>query len=269
MSPIGGNHGEHNEIFLKAFLTKHYKLGIKLIGAPNQLSIISDLSFGPGIKVPEWSVETEQMLRQEDYQSLKQIFPKSAALSKADLSVNGVAYSVKFTGGSGATICNHTNRAGFINVCERVGADIKQLDAIVDEYWFLRQAGFITEDVYNNEECSPFRNHKEELRQILQYFLFKGTASRDSKFPADHVLSFSNPINPFTYEILSNEEAVDVLWDKIRFCMRSKKGMPTKKLRDGTLINTYDPIKHATLAPWVRYHPADDEFPRGALHIRL
>ena len=162
---------------------------------------------------------------------------------------------------------NHTSRDGFLNVCEKIDADIGPLDEMIKEYWRLRNSGEITEDITNNKPLSPFKNHKEYLKPILEYFFFKGTGKMgNSAFPADKILVFTNPFDPKTYKILELDEAVDSVWDNLTFSLRSKKGMPVKKV-EGQEQDAYSPETHPLLAPWVEYRN-EDAFPKGALHVR-
>lgn len=254
MNTLGSrNLGEENEIFLKTFLLQHKYTATPVAG----FGVIESLDFGPALIVPEWSSEYSSLLEERNYIVLKDVFPKAPAGYKADVSINGINYSVKFSGSAKAAIVNHTNRKGFLRVCEHLNISIAPLDNIISNYWTKRELGTIMEDVSNSDIKSPFREHKEYFRTILQYFLFEGTGSRDSQFQADAVLQFSDATNPESFIIHSKEDVIDSMWDTLVFSLRSKKGMPT----------LYDPIINSDLAPWVRYRP-DDEFPKGALHVR-
>lgn len=247
------NLGEEGEVFLKAFLVKQFKLKREI----GLLGLIKELDFGPGVTVPEWKSEYNQMLESFDYDALKKIFRKAPNGCKADVGINGINYSVKYTGGARSAIVNHTNRKGFLRVCEQIKLPIGPLDNMIREYWEKRESGLIMEDVANSSLESPFRNRREYLEPIIEYFLFEGTGSRDSFFKADGLLKFGNPTDPTTYKFLSKDAAVDDIWDLLVFSVRNKKGMPVR----------YDAQLHADLAPWVRYRPGDT-LPKGALHIR-
>lgn len=260
------NVGEENEIFLKTFLLMRLN-DKKPLGGIFGDNIVEDLKFSPGGLLPEWKDKYRDFLIQRNYKSLKEIFPKAPTGSKADLELNGVRYSVKNSLGAKSAIVNHTNREGFLRVFSLLGLDISRLDKIIDEYWEKRLSGRIMEDIDNQNEDSPFRSHKDYLKPVIEYFLFTGTGSKNSKFPADKMLIFSEPDEVSSYNILSQSEAVDQIWDSLVFSVRSKKGMPTKKV-DGVLIDTYDEKVHTDLIPWVRYIPSNPEFPKGALHIR-
>jgi len=261
------NKGEENEVLLKAFLIKCFYVGAEIENAPEEIKRIFGLSFGPGIEVPEWSSTYDNWLEERNYQELKKIFEKSKTSFKADIGINETNYSLKYGNAAKAAMINHTARDGFLNVCKKINVDIGPLDRIIKEYWELRNSGKITEDITNSSLLCPFRNHKEYLKPILEYFFFKGTGKRgESPFPADKILVFNDPYDPSTYRILEPSETVDSVWDHLTFSIRSKKGMPTKKVA-GKVVDTYSPATHPLLAPWIEYRP-DDDFPKGALHVR-
>lgn len=180
---------------------------------------------------------------------------KAPAGSKADVFVNGLGISVKSHRGASPAFLNHTHRAGFIKVCERVGVDIKKLDTIIKSYWNKRKQGIITEDVKNSDKNSPFKNHLEYLRPILNYFLFIGTAQKDSAFPADYILDFEDPLNEKKWSF-SKDEYIDIVWKNVVFSIRSK-GMPNLYPKGD---NTNE------IKPWVE--KIDGKY-KGALHARI
>jgi hypothetical protein len=261
------NKGEENEIFLKAFLIRCFFFGKIVTDAPKEISFIEGIGFGPDVKVPIWDIKYNDLLDSKNYEELKKIFGKATVSFKADISINGTNYSVKYGNASKAAMINHTARDGFINVCNKLKIDIAPLDKMIKEYWILRNLGKISEDVTNSMLLSPFKAHKEYLKPILEYFFFKGTGKMgDSPFPADKILVFTDPFDPKTYKILNPDEAVDSVWDNLTFSLRSKKGMPIKKV-EGQKLDAFSPETHPLLAPWVEY-PNDDVFPKGALHVR-
>ncbi len=252
------NSGEQNEVFLKTFLLIMYYKEIPVKG-PSNIGLIKSLKFSPDGTLPSWSIEYEERLMKRDYKFLKSIFVKAPAGWKADIEINHIKYSVKNSLGAKAAIVNHTSRAGFMKVLNYLGISIAPLDKIIDEYWDKRIKGEIREDVTNESKNSPFTNHKEYLKPILEYFLFIGSGSRQSEFPADKMFIFEEPENMSQYQILTKSQAVDSIWDKLTFSVRSKKGMPTK----------YEELKHSQLTPWIRFYPNNDSSPKGALHVRV
>lgn len=179
---------------------------------------------------------------------------KSPAGSKADVYVNGLGISVKSHRGANPAFLNHTHRAGFLKVCSRVGVSINKLDEIISDYWAKRKAGIIGEDVKNSDTNSPFKNHLAYLKPIMNYFLFEGTAQKDSPFPADYILDFTNPLQESNWKF-SKDEYLNDNWDHIIFSVRSK-GMP------GSYPNGRNAID---IQPWVEV--ADNQY-KGSLHGR-
>lgn len=180
---------------------------------------------------------------------------KAPAGSKADVYVNNFGISVKSHRGANPAFLNHTHRAGFLKVCERVGVSINKLDEIISDYWIKRKAGIIGEDVKNSDPKSPFKKHLDYLKPIMNYFLFTGTAQKDSPYPADYILDFTDPLDESSWKF-SKDEYLDDNWEYIIFSVRSK-GMPP----------SYPNGKDATaVKPWVEY--ADGKY-KGSLHGRV
>lgn len=261
------NTGEKNEIFLKAFLLMSFKKQMPLEGV-HGIGLITSLKFSSDGNIPEWKPIYADYLKNRNYDALKKIFPKAPTGSKADLEINGIKYSVKNSQGARSAIVNHTSRRGFLRILKLLKIDIGPLDRMIDEYWKKRINNEIKEDIDNESDNSPFVNHKEYLKPIIEYFLFKGSGSRESSFPADKVLIFNEPDNSMSYMILSKAEALDFIWPFLVFSVRSKKGMPTKKDKQGNITSEYRLPEHSDLAPWVRFYPEGTKFPKGALHIR-
>lgn len=181
---------------------------------------------------------------------------KAPTGSKADVYVNDLGISVKSHRGANPAFLNHTHRAGFLKVCERVGVSINKLDEIISDYWIKRKAGIIGEDVKNSDPKSPFKNHLDYLKPIMNYFLFTGTAQKDSPYPADYILDFTDPLDESSWKF-SKDEYLDDNWEHIIFSVRSK-GMPP----------SYPNVKDATaIKPWVVEDAAGKY--KGSLHGRV
>jgi hypothetical protein len=186
---------------------------------------------------------------------------KGAAFDKSDVCVNGDGYSLKSLSAAPPAIVNHTTRAGFEFACNHVGSNIGSLDVLINNYWKLRLAGKIREDVSNSDPLSPFSGAKDTLAPILQYFLFIGSGSRVSASPASFILDYSDPLNTNTWTRLDPTTAVDKLWANLVFSIRAKKGMPADYNP-----STYTGKHAASIRQWVQF--SSGEY-RGALHIRV
>ncbi len=185
---------------------------------------------------------------------------KAGLFDKADVQINGVGYSIKSLNTAPPALINHTSRDGWEKAGTRINFDITKLDEIVDEYWRLRQAGEIKEDIDNSDPKSPFAPHKEYLKPILNYFLFRGTPRKDSASPAKFMLDIEDPFNTNSWKIYGNDFLDrDNHWEKLIFSLRAKKGM-----------SNYPAItnlkKRNSMARWTMLFQGEY---RGALHVRL
>jgi hypothetical protein len=185
---------------------------------------------------------------------------KGGRNDKADVYVNGKGVSIKSMRNAPPALVNHTARPGWVRICEEIDHDIRPLDAIIDRYWQLRQKEKIKEDIANSDSASPFRENLKYLKPLLSYFLFRGTGSSESLSPADYLLDFTDPLSESTWRIFSPEGIVDLIWPKLVFSVRSKKGMPP------TYPHMSDQEKQKSIARWTKFH--QNEY-RGALHVRV
>lgn len=180
---------------------------------------------------------------------------KAPAGSKADVFINDIGISVKSLRGAPSAFLNHTHRSGFVQVCQRVGTDIAELDEIIADYWEKRLTGIIGEDVLNNNPNSPFRNHYTYLKPILNYFIFTGSGRGDSKYPAQYILCFLDPFQENTW-FFSRDEYLTDNWNNIKFSVRSK-GIPSSYPNGAN---------SAIIMPWVRW--VNGRY-KGSLHGRV
>ena len=185
---------------------------------------------------------------------------KAKGAYKADVNINGDGFSVKSHRSAPPAIVNHTPRWGWNRICKLLGIDIKPLDNMVEEYFTLRKAGIITEDIYNSDKNSPFAKNKEYLRPILNYFIFKGTGACDSEYPAKYVLDCASPLDERTWELHDESDYLDSFWDEIKFSMRNKgfEAYPYKR--------KCDLWKTPESEPWAIN--IDGSF-KGSLHVRV
>ncbi len=186
---------------------------------------------------------------------------KASVRDKSDVYINNVGISLKSTSGANSALINHTPRPGYERVCHELHLDIDELDEIIDEYWELRLDGQIGEDVSLSDPLCPFRGHKKYFGKILQYFLFNGSGNYDSDNPASYLLEFEDPLDTSTWKLITQDDAIDRVWDKLVFSVRSKKGMPT----DYSPF-TYHKPNAESIKRWVKF--CDGSY-KGALHVRV
>lgn len=187
---------------------------------------------------------------------------KAGGNYKADTIINDEPISIKSNCYAPPALVNHTTRPGFEFAALNTDANIESLDAIIREYWELRNSKNIGEDISNENVISPFKDNKEILRPFLNFFLFDGTGSSLSKLPANRILGFTNPLDVNTWHFYDKTNAVDLLWDKLVFSLRAKKGMP--RGYPNMMSNKLKLLK-PSIDLWTNHIDGDY---RGSLHIR-
>ena len=250
------NVGEGGEFALKMRLVRMRDEGLTING-----EAIIDVGFdGEYESIPNAIYEEAVIAASvEDKDKLVELgkragLSKAAPRDKADVYINGVGYSVKCLAGANPAMVNHTHRVGFMRVCNCIGVDISTLDSIIERYWELRTAGTIKEDVRTNDPYSPFKDYKEYLRPILEFFFFKGSGSGCSVHQAEYLLDYVDPFDESTWRIIDKDDAIDEFWDYLVFSVRSK-GMPEK-----------DENIRPEMKKWTRF--CDGSY-KGSLHIRV
>lgn len=186
---------------------------------------------------------------------------KAGPFSKADVFINGVGYSLKYTNSSPPALINHTRRTGWEFAAQHTGANMAQLDILISDYWRLRLSGVISEDTANTDPNSPFSQHFSTLLPFLEYFAFDGTATKLSYHPAIEVIEFSDPCDIKTWRLLNKGQLIASLWPRLVFSIRSKKGMPSARM-----LSTMSVQDRASVMQWS--HLLNGEL-KGALHVRV
>ncbi|MCP4649614.1 MAG: hypothetical protein GY853_05985 [PVC group bacterium] len=255
------NKGERNELLIKIKLLHMRDVQRSLSGPFRSVTNVGfDRTEYPHLP-SNFNLATLTTLQDDRLAHLCQSLgiSKSPTHSKSDVSINNAGYSVKSFASAPPALVNHTTRSGFEFACKHSNTNIVDLDRLVAQYWDLRQAGTIGEDIKNNAPNSPFSAHKSILAPVLQYFLFQGTGSRLSNHPANYILDYTNPLDPATWTVLNRSSVIDCVWDRLIFSVRAKKGMPDNYPNNANQSN------NASIAIWTRY--SSSEY-RGALHIR-
>lgn len=186
---------------------------------------------------------------------------KAGPFSKADVFINGVGYSLKYTNSSPPALINHTRRTGWEFAAQHTGASMAQLDTLISDYWRLRLSGVISEDTANSDPNSPFSQHFNTLLPFLEYFAFDGTATKLSYHPAIEVIEFSNPCDISTWRLLNKTQLIASIWPRLVFSIRSKKGMPSARM-----FSSMSSQEKASVMQWS--HLLNGEL-KGALHVRI
>lgn len=264
------NKGERAELMFIATLGCFRGKSIKLWANSSQLILISKIetpvnnSTALQIVGQYPSAVTPQSISQMTDAQLMAFcqsvnITKAGRYSKSDVYIDGIGYSIKFMGGSSPTIINHTNRLGWEFAAAQSNVHITHLDNLIDDYWVKRLAGVIKEDVANTDPNSPFANHFSIVEPYLNYFCFDGSGAMRSNHPADKVVELWNACDHTTWNMYDRTNYVSSVWSKLRFSVRSKKGMPTD-------INAVSALDKASILRWSKNH---QNALRGALHVRI
>ncbi len=137
--------------------------------------------------------------------------------AKSDIYLNDVGYVIHALANRPLVIMDGLSRAELEQVCRQVHIGIEEVDRLAADYWELRRSGEISASISNHEPLSPFQGHRALLQPLITYYLFRGSERGDSRFPADCMLDYSDPMNTNTWVIYEPDEAMDVLWDRLSF----------------------------------------------------
>ena len=189
--------------------------------------------------------------------------------SKVNIEINGNKYGIRCFDHTERPLINHSTRDKYLKLCNKSGADIKDLDDAVDTYWECREAGIFNEDCIYTSPLNPFLDIKETLRKLLTYIAFHAyDIQKDENDPAfeveklDGYIDYKNPCDESTWDILDEDHYFDKIWTHLRFSFRGDRGMPNRGLVMPTDTN---------IAKWTREctNRKGETVYKGALHIRI
>lgn len=260
---IKQNKGERDEYLLKLFLIECRQKSISVpIGDSCQIvkSVGSRTQeYGNLICFLNWkTLEAEELIS-----LCASVYATKAGLfDKADVYINGIGISVKSERGANPSIINHTTRDKILRVMKAVNAPIAPLDSMIDNYWALRLSKKIGEDIITTDPKCPFSKPNEAycqtiLKPLINYFAFDGTGTRDSKAPAQYILSLSNPTDTTTWTYYDKSTFIYAVWNYLVFSIRGKS---TPQQLDITID------AHKMMQDWVR--KCDGQL-KGALSVRV
>ncbi len=261
------NEGERAELKFIATLGCYYSKQISFKNS-KKTTVISKLETPIGQQLqpitPYSSSITPQLIQQLSDANLENFcrahkISKSGPFSKADIFINGIGYSLKYTSAMPPALINHTRRTGWEYAAHQKNVSMSDLDKLVADYWNKRLAGTIGEDIANSDSKSPFGPHFKTLLPFLEYFTFEGTGSRVSYHPASEVIEFSDPCDLKTWDLLNRSQLLQNLWPRLIFSMRSGKGMPSN-------INSVSQTEKSSIMIWAKTMQGSL---KGALHVRI
>lgn len=189
--------------------------------------------------------------------------------SKVNIEINGNKYGIRCFDHTERPLINHSTRDKYLKLCNKSGANIKDLDDAVDFYWECREAGIFNEDCIYTSPLNPFLDIKDTLRKLLTYIAFHAyDIQKDENDPSfeveklDGYIDYTNPCDETTWDVLDEEHFFDKVWTHLRFSFRADRGMPS----NGTIMPT-----DKNIAQWTRKwtNRKGETVYKGALHIRI
>ena len=230
--------------------------------------VITSIQTPEGHACKDWQLGPQQpaFLKTLSISKIKKIalqhgFSKSPGRYKADIVINGQGISLKSGRGAPPAIVNHTTRNGWEQACRYMNVSIAPLDEAIDGYWLRQQAGQIKQDIANDHPDSPFKDRQHLLAPMLEYFLFYGSGSGESKVKASKVVKSDDPTDISTWSVLEPVDAINSIWNQLVFSIRSK-GMPINY----PFMKPEDSGKQESIDRWTRKW--QDKY-RGSLHVRV
>lgn len=246
ISTVSKNQGERDERLVKLYLV-HLRMNSIPLTIGGETMIINSLGNTPNDEYRDLPCDIEwNTISAVEIVSISKMVKadKSNSRSKSDVFINKVGISIKSIHSAPPTIVNQTRRGGMLRVINLLNLEIHVLDGMVKEYWEKRMSGEISEDILSSNKICPFLNI-EYLKPILTYFAFIGTGSADSLYPAEKILTVSNPTDPSTWETHDRNNFIPSVWDRLQFSLRTK-GVP--QLKNGRLP-VYDDVDKPWLKP--------------------
>lgn len=143
------------------------------------------------------------------------IRPKPAA-AKCDIYLNDIGYRIEALSLHPTVAAEGLTVEGLRSACSRAGVSADGLIDSLRTYWRNRDAGMRSEGCRLCAADSPFREEKGNWSRVVNYLLFTGGEQGDSLFVAEGLLDYTDPMNTETWATLGKEEAVELLWDRLR-----------------------------------------------------
>jgi len=157
-------------------------------------------------------LQEDELIRLADSIQIRKTKPLGA---KSDIYMNDVGYVIyNFTQDQPAIIDGVT-REGMAEVCRQANVSHELLDQRIREYAELRRSGAAGDTIAMTDEASPFRQDREWMAPIIRYYMFEGSESGPSMFPAECAFGYTDPLNTNTWIIYEPEEVIDAIWDKL------------------------------------------------------
>jgi len=143
--------------------------------------------------------------------------------TKVDISINNTyRLQLKTVKSNRATVVNRVPLRNWEKLGKREMLDIQPVMEAINKHSQLQK---------NTIPLKELADNKEDWREIINYFLFEGTAtgSADNFFQANYLLDVEGK----EWEIIPKKEAFDRIWENLYFEIRTRAGEETVNIRYG------------------------------------
>lgn len=139
--------------------------------------------------------------------------------AKSDIYMNDVGYVIYplSTATEPLKIIDGVTEEGLAVVCQHVGLPVEAITDRIAQFQQKKESGRIGDTVVNRDPASPFRDERDRLAPLIQYFMFTGSERGESHFSAEGLIDYTDPLNTNTWVTYEPEEAVEAIWDRLTF----------------------------------------------------
>ena len=146
--------------------------------------------------------------------SIDDIIKVADQSSKSDIIINGKGVSIKSFVGSSPSIASRINRSNFEKLIEKINiSDKTSFMSSIDEHYKMCAEKEIPCTLKASDE--PYSKiNSSDWEKLINYLAFQGTATKDSRNPADYVLEISGKHHSF--KVYTRQEFAQTMIDRVR-----------------------------------------------------
>jgi hypothetical protein len=154
--------------------------------------------------------------------------------AKCDIFMNGMGYRIESLAAHPPVIVQDVEPDGLAEACRWAGIPADRLEERLEACRRLqeqrtRQAAGERHDAGGEpaavtadagefriaDPASPLKDDREWLAPLIEYFWFTGSEHGKSKFPADYLLDYDDPLNMSTWRTFDKRHALEAVWERL------------------------------------------------------
>lgn len=146
--------------------------------------------------------------------NIDEIIKVADQASKSDIIINGKGVSIKSFVGSSPSIASRISRSNFEKLIDKINiTDKNMFMSSIDEHYKMCAERRLPCTLKASDE--PYnRINSDDWEKLINYLAFQGTATRDSRNPADYVLEISGKHHSF--KVYTRQEFAKTMIDRVR-----------------------------------------------------